>query len=207
LETNIRTRTSPRAVPKSPHESHEIWHSMHVRHNRQRWRWTTDMYKTKRLGLVLTPAEKAAGVKMTQVEGVCPRAPWCRDSSVRPPTSEECGRQTSRHIPSSTSGRCNMAEHKIVPVCTVIDLEERKRRLSRVYTILLDLAAQKESGEPTNVIVGRVPATASTEWPSRVFSIPTPPLANGVPASGGGPAHPDSQFPRPPPDPQCRSRG
>jgi hypothetical protein len=38
-----------------------------------------------------------------------------------------------------------VAERKIVPVCPPIDPEERKRRLSRVYTILLDLAAQQEA--------------------------------------------------------------
>ena len=43
-----------------------------------------------------------------------------------------------------------MAELKIVPVRTVVSPEERKRRLSRVYTILLDLAAQQEAAERVN---------------------------------------------------------
>ena len=43
-----------------------------------------------------------------------------------------------------------MAEIKIVPVRTVVSSEERKRRLSRVYTILLDLAAQQEAAERLN---------------------------------------------------------
>jgi hypothetical protein len=43
-----------------------------------------------------------------------------------------------------------VAELKIVPVRTVVSPEERKRRLSRVYTILLDLAAQQEAAERLN---------------------------------------------------------
>jgi hypothetical protein len=36
---------------------------------RDRWRWRTKMYKTERLGLVLTPAEKTAVVQMAEAEG------------------------------------------------------------------------------------------------------------------------------------------
>jgi hypothetical protein len=43
-----------------------------------------------------------------------------------------------------------VAELKIVPVRTIVSPEERKRRLSRVYTILLDLAAQQEATERVN---------------------------------------------------------
>jgi len=40
-----------------------------------------------------------------------------------------------------------VADLEIMPVRTVANPEERKRRLSRVYTILLDLAAQQEAAE------------------------------------------------------------
>ena len=50
-----------------------------------------------------------------------------------------------------------MSEGRILPVCTVTDPEERKRRLSRVYTILLDLAARQEAAER---------ASAANELPS-----------------------------------------
>jgi len=83
-----------------------------------------------------------------------------------------------------------VAEPKIVPVRTVVSPEDRKRRLSRVYTILLDLAAQQEAGEPSHAMVG-LPATGSTERPSRICPIPTPPLASGAQAIGGGLAHHD----------------
>ena len=36
---------------------------------RDRWRWRTNMYRTERLGLLLTPAEKAAVVQMAEAEG------------------------------------------------------------------------------------------------------------------------------------------
>jgi hypothetical protein len=62
-------QTSPRGVPKSPHKSHEIWYSMHAYHDHQEWRWIASMYKTKRLALVLTPAEKTAVVQMADAEG------------------------------------------------------------------------------------------------------------------------------------------
>jgi hypothetical protein len=40
-----------------------------------------------------------------------------------------------------------MAECRIVSARTVVDPEERDRRLSRVYTLLLDLAARREAAE------------------------------------------------------------
>ncbi len=49
-----------------------------------------------------------------------------------------------------------MAELEIVPVRTVLSPEERKRRLSRVYTILLDLAAQQEAAERASAGVARI---------------------------------------------------
>lgn len=55
-----------------------------------------------------------------------------------------------------------MAELKIVPVRTVVSPEERKRRLSRVYTILLDLAAQQEAAERENAGNESASATEGT---------------------------------------------
>ena len=59
-----------------------------------------------------------------------------------------------------------MAKRVVTMPCIEIDPEERKRRLSRVYTILLDLAHRSESAEqagadePILVAAGDVPATA-----------------------------------------------
>jgi len=36
---------------------------------RDRWRWRTNMHKTERLGLLLTPAEKPAVLQMAEAEG------------------------------------------------------------------------------------------------------------------------------------------
>ena len=55
-----------------------------------------------------------------------------------------------------------MTERKIMPVCTITDPEERKRRLSRVYTILLDLAAQQEAVEQESADSELPPATEGT---------------------------------------------
>ena len=55
-----------------------------------------------------------------------------------------------------------MAEPKIMPVRTVIDPKERKRRLSRVYTILLDLAALHEAAERESASIEHSAATEGT---------------------------------------------
>ena len=55
-----------------------------------------------------------------------------------------------------------MAEPKIGPVCPIVDPEERKRRLSRVYTILLDLAAEQEAAERESADDGTPPGTVGT---------------------------------------------
>jgi hypothetical protein len=46
-----------------------------------------------------------------------------------------------------------MAEPKIVPARAVIDPEKRKRRLSRVSTILLGLAALQEAAEQESACI------------------------------------------------------
>jgi hypothetical protein len=52
-----------------------------------------------------------------------------------------------------------VAEPKIVPVRTIIDPEERKRRLSRSYAILLDLTALQEAAERESADNDFSPAT------------------------------------------------
>jgi hypothetical protein len=45
---------------------------------RDKWRWRTNMYKTERLGLLLTSAEKTAVVQMAEAEGGLSQSPLVR---------------------------------------------------------------------------------------------------------------------------------
>ena len=68
---------------------------------RDRWRWRTNMYKTERLGLVLTPAEKTAVVQMAEADGGLSGATLrvasrCRSTSALSSPVRLCNRPLGR---------------------------------------------------------------------------------------------------------------
>ena len=74
------SQSCPQKSPQVPPNMVEYTGTI-VRH---RWRWRTNMHKTERLGLLLTPAEKTAVIQTAEAEGAC------RSAQGNPaPTSEE----------------------------------------------------------------------------------------------------------------------